>query len=329
MSEFLFGEDLHKAIKKIAAEPGAKCAVAFWGKGCETLVAPDAQVICNLKMGGTNPYALENLATNQIRQCDTLHAKVYIGKGSAIITSANASANGLGFEAGEQSFWKEAGVRITDIAAVQTWFDNLWKTESAEIKPRDWDDAKKIWANRQRVKPSLPSFSAFDIYQPRIPFVVGSPNVDHAPVESSITEHNLPLNDVTKRRIDNGPEIEHVDDLEAMKDRWFLYWDRRLDGMPRKNGGLSWARIGNFVLPNGFIWADDPQPKDVLLEVEDIPPEPFDVSEPRFVSAFKKVITLPQFVAFRNEPPDAPWYAENEGKLRSLWAALKEQYLKE
>jgi len=37
-----------------------------------------SKVIANLRMGGTNPYALRKVRA-EIRQNDRLHAKVYIG----------------------------------------------------------------------------------------------------------------------------------------------------------------------------------------------------------------------------------------------------------
>lgn len=42
-------------------------------------------------------------------QADDLHAKVYLSSNGVVVGSANASANGVGLEAGEQASWIEAG----------------------------------------------------------------------------------------------------------------------------------------------------------------------------------------------------------------------------
>lgn len=82
--------------------------MAFWGKGAESLIfprPPHLQIVCNLKSGATNPKVIESIPRAFVRQHDALHAKVYIGDDTAIICSANASANGLGFEGREQDLW--------------------------------------------------------------------------------------------------------------------------------------------------------------------------------------------------------------------------------
>lgn len=114
--EFLTGDKLRKAIEKLAKGKKLRLAVAFWGTGSENLLGDalggDIRIICNLKSGGTNPYVLENFPRDKVKQHDHLHAKVYIGEDKVVVTSANASANGLGLEGSEQNFWEEAGVLV-------------------------------------------------------------------------------------------------------------------------------------------------------------------------------------------------------------------------
>lgn len=154
MNEFLTGSDLSKAIKEVLDCEVVRCAVAFWGKGAEGLFGPavrNAKIICNLSMGGTNPAQIDLLMKGrrfEIKQCDNLHAKVYIGE-KVVITSANASVNGLGVEGTEAGTWIEAGVSLSEIGILVPWFDALWD-RCREITPDDIKSAKDIWDRRRR-----------------------------------------------------------------------------------------------------------------------------------------------------------------------------------
>lgn len=127
MDQFLDHEALRIAIPKLLSEVNVRCAVAFWGRGAEDNITPDARVICNLKSGGTNPFVLKALIKTgvTIRQCNRLHAQVYIGNDYAIVASANASANGMGLEGTEQTSWIEAGVRLDNVSPISHWFEEL------------------------------------------------------------------------------------------------------------------------------------------------------------------------------------------------------------
>src|SRR4051812_40767983 len=97
----LAGAALSDRIHQIMKEKVVDCAVAFWGAGAELkwgkLQKRKIRIICNLSMGGSNPSVIEKMMElYSVRQHDRLHAKVYIGKNEAVITSANASTNGLG-----------------------------------------------------------------------------------------------------------------------------------------------------------------------------------------------------------------------------------------
>ena len=104
--KFLFDAELRAAVQNLQRKRQWYCAVAFWGRGAEELTRgighDNVKIICNLKSGGTNPYVIEVLQHQNVRQNDLLHAKVYLGDNAAIVCSANASANGLGFEGREQ-----------------------------------------------------------------------------------------------------------------------------------------------------------------------------------------------------------------------------------
>lgn len=136
-------------------------AVAFWGDGAEQIFqnAPADQqrrLLCNFSMGGTNPFVVERLLTIpniNMRQLDDLHAKVVVGARSAIVGSANISANGLGVGGAETAGWSEAGSfleSVEDVEEVQTWFEEHWAA-SREISKADLEIAKLRWnANATR-----------------------------------------------------------------------------------------------------------------------------------------------------------------------------------
>jgi len=132
MAKFVTGRDLTAAIHRVLASKKVRCAVAFWGAGAENsfgLGVESARILCNLRAGGTNPAPLKTLLGRTgftIRQCDRLHAKVYIGDDTAIVASANCSTNGMGIEGDPAHGWIEGGVVLDQIDDVVNWFDELW-----------------------------------------------------------------------------------------------------------------------------------------------------------------------------------------------------------
>jgi hypothetical protein len=157
--KFLDGTAATAEIKKhVGDSKKARMAVAFWGKGA----AKDfgllekreaATVICNLKMGGTNPKEIRALLDGgvHVSQCDTLHGKVYLfDKPLVIVGSSNASANGLSLQGTELSGWHEANL-VSDnpdvYADASDWFDKL---PAKKIEEEDLVAAKDAWSRKRR-----------------------------------------------------------------------------------------------------------------------------------------------------------------------------------
>ncbi len=120
--EILHGKDLADAIFSLFAKPGRlRCAVAFWGPSLAKLAFDrKAEVVLDISMGGTSRNALKAFglrkkklpnAKSRVTVLDKLHAKIFIGEQLAIIGSANASRNALGFD-GRVPALLEAGVVI-------------------------------------------------------------------------------------------------------------------------------------------------------------------------------------------------------------------------
>jgi hypothetical protein len=156
---FIESTDYLKSVEQLLKDDNdIICAVAFWGRGAEKLFSASAttgrkiKVICNLQSGATNPDVITELRKYaEIRQHNSLHAKVISGKSKAIVGSANFSGNGLNFEEEEVAGWEEAGIVTTDpdeISKIQTWFKALW--ESSEIVTNEnIEDARRFWEKRR------------------------------------------------------------------------------------------------------------------------------------------------------------------------------------
>ncbi|QQD55329.1 phospholipase D family protein [Pseudomonas fluorescens BBc6R8] len=166
---FIGPEQYPKALRAmVAQEASLDVAVAFWGDGADATIHPDGgkplRVICNLRSGGTNPAVIKLLVDRakamahvQIRQSDRLHAKLVVGPTSAIIGSANVSANGLGFEGVEVAHWLEAAIQTVErdeVESAQEWFNRLWlSTDSRPITYQDLADATETYEKNRDGRP--------------------------------------------------------------------------------------------------------------------------------------------------------------------------------
>lgn len=136
MIRFLAGTDLSEAIKNVCAGQDVRCAVAFWGNGSEALFNvknSHPRIICDITLGGTSPQALRALgAPDNENLCHVrgLHAKVYISDQGAVIGSANASQNGVGFN--KMAALTEGGVFISTDSdgykEAESWLEGLLAT---------------------------------------------------------------------------------------------------------------------------------------------------------------------------------------------------------
>jgi PLD-like domain len=152
---FLDGAEARRKIAELTAKSrNVRIAVAFWGEGAAEGLAllskPSATtIICNLRMGGTNPDEIRLLrdAGVKVYQSDTLHAKVYLFDNHVIV----GSSNGLSFQESEGLGWIEANV-LSDQPAFQEkasqWFDNLPRQK---IEEEDLKAAAEIWSRRRSI----------------------------------------------------------------------------------------------------------------------------------------------------------------------------------
>lgn len=328
--EFLSGQTLDGAIRRIAASPGACCAVAFWGRGASGLFSKgqSARIICNLVAGGTNPYEIEVLMEDghKVRQHDRLHAKVYIGGGEAVIASANLSANGLGLEADEIGHWIEAGVRTANTDTTSSWFEELWqKPETRCISKDDISRAKVLWKRRRDNRPSLPSFEAFDAKDKNLPLVLWWSSGNFEINKKSVQTQTRFVGEDAQDAIENSVEVEHPEDEQwLVRDTPILWWRRNANGLPSKTAGLHWSRCGKLVR-EAFRYEGEKIWRDVVLLEQEVKPVPF-VSDRRFTDVFHQVMARPQFEALRQDD-NGSGIASKIALTRQFWLEMKIVYL--
>lgn len=157
--KFLGSTELGAAISHVMAGRDIRCAVAFWGTGASAHLFPsgglrDAKIICDLALGGTNPGELHIMgapSNKTLRHIERFHAKVYISDRGAVVGSANASDNGIGF--GGTAALVEAGVLVEaaspSFAAVEDWFGRLWE-RSRMVGQAELAAAEATWNARPR-----------------------------------------------------------------------------------------------------------------------------------------------------------------------------------
>lgn len=163
--KFLNTQQTLQEVKRLMSKSSkAELAIAFWGNGAlEELNLSEnnvpTKIICNLALGGTNPAVIQELSNMgpsvSIQQSDRLHAKVYLFDDAAIIGSSNASANGLGFEGAETTYWHEANILVDDpniLADIRKWMAAL---QVRQITSSDLSHAQKVWNDRRRITPVI------------------------------------------------------------------------------------------------------------------------------------------------------------------------------
>jgi CheY-like chemotaxis protein len=134
----LTGKDYLAAIRcEIAKSGKIKAAVAFWATDSELLFKgrkkEDVQILCDLSMGGSREPTIRRLCNDfEVKQVDSLHAKVMIFEKALIVGSANASISALGNFAGDpvkEGKHVEYGFLIEnadEIERATKWFDSFF-----------------------------------------------------------------------------------------------------------------------------------------------------------------------------------------------------------
>ena len=159
MTEFLVDEALTSKIREIVAGESVRCAVAYWGNH-NFGDTKSWKIVCDIVGGATSPSALKRLGApnnRHLKHVINLHAKVYMSDRGIVVASANASANGLGYdgkppcllEAG--TFW-EANSKAWKQA--EKWFSSLF-TDAHPIGKDELEWAALVYRPRVSHAPLL------------------------------------------------------------------------------------------------------------------------------------------------------------------------------
>ena len=167
---FLTGGNILKQIQELVRQNGdISVAVAYWGDGAveQTGIAhrekDRTRILCDLLSGACNPDEIAALlelgATVRTRR--GMHAKVWANGDHVIVGSANASMNGLGFEADSSSVPNvEAAVQLHDhtiAGEIRDWFDRNWGL-ATPVNDEMLAHSRDLWRRRQtapRLSPAI------------------------------------------------------------------------------------------------------------------------------------------------------------------------------
>jgi hypothetical protein len=326
MTGILIGDELKVAIEKILAEDNGSYAVAFWGAGAAKKLPQNGKgefrAICNLTSGGTNPSEIKKLKRQNIRQCDTLHAKVYIGSERAVIASANISANGLGFEGVEQARWIEAGTSIQDTSACLEWFETQWKN-AREISDADIKKAEMVWGRRRRSRPTVLSIDDFNPLSEQLPLLYWFGNTEYKVDKEAAKQHNVAVNDIEGSLVCEGDGIEDGSALQPGS--WVVVWNASEVGVPKKNANPYWFYTGRMI-PKAIKYKGWRQKQDVVIESDNSPSEPFMFNK-NLAKIFYDVLGNQKFDELRSTTYENGWFTTDRMFLmRDFWVEFKQEY---
>lgn len=156
---------IQSLIDAEVTEP-VRLAVAFWGAGADYRLRGPCRIVCDLDSGACNPAIIRTLRMRDncvVLKLSDFHAKVVIGSGGAVVSSANMSTNGLGAEGADVSGTIEAGyfveAKLPDYKKIVGWFEDIWQQASV-ITELELAIAQERWNSRPRGLLDAPSADA-------------------------------------------------------------------------------------------------------------------------------------------------------------------------
>lgn len=337
--KFLSHTQIDRALNRLIKGRRLYCAVAFWGDGAAARLripqdAQDVQIVCNLKMGGTNPREIRVMqdAGVVVRQCDQLHAKVYIGDDEMIVTSANASSNGLAFGDALNGAWIEAGAVGEVQPKALSWFKALWKS-ARPVEPADLEAAQLVWDARRRAFAGLasepPDFWAVDLASQSLPLLDFYGDEDWDANENSIADQvGAEFTTELHALIEAAVDVRRPEERDFLKrGTWVLKWNRTKAGQVGATE-FEWVRLNTFI-KDGYRRKNKPdQPVDVMLPMEYQTPSvpvPFDAASKKFHKAFARTMMKRHFAPLRKDDEEGAWFTLDRMNLFfQFWQELKD-----
>jgi hypothetical protein len=337
MCKFLAGNDLSQMIRKVVSGKDARCAVAFWGQGAvrelfgtDVLERNDVHVVCDLSMGGSNPATLRALgAPNnpKIKYLDGLHAKVFLSEHGAVVGSANASNNGIGF-LGEDAQLLEGGSFFTKESnawqSITAWLDGILKNGSKQVDNKALNTAQCIWNSRNRSRHTFTKKTSTKSKK----FLEYNPDTDGLVVVLwrnwlGTTPTGCDINSLANEAAWHNLAKEDID----LQDHWIA--DFPIDEITAKK--VEVANRLNFFYANDYMICNSFEPDYPVVFFENshkhTPPPPFDFTEKNFQISFWKVIKQKQYINLRDAPAHGNWLAQDHVDLmHRFWQDVKIEY---
>ncbi len=287
----LVENDIRKAVSD--CKP-SKIAVAYIGADWKMFI-PDPGRLESIIVSptiGSNPWAIADLVKQigweKVAFLEELHAKMYIGKSSAVIGSANLTRNGLGAEG-----LIELCVEINateSLKKIYKAFEDLTKraqdqypttvSKKSRLKELElnWGAAiaNRIFRNNKNT--NIPAFADFE-----------SLGKDHFYVlwyQPAICEYSDDVKAIESFMVDSI-HFSNADKVE--RNKWVLTWRITDSNKPHKSAKLHWLYIHeifeNGVIDDGYEYRKCAiQRKDL-----DVPSPPFEITD-EVVVAFKNAV---------------------------------------
>ena len=305
MKILLNSDEIREAIRDIQPQ---KIAVAYIGIDFEDFI--DTSVLQSIIISptlGSNPEAIGNIASQinweNVSFLDNLHSKIYIGENSAVITSANLSANALSnkrlFESGVLISDKES-VEIIKKQFISYWNESKKKYPSLKAKKKklqklhnDFKRFKKYFSKKMLDKRSTVGFDKYSIDK-HGDFLIVWWYPDDTPLIENEIRKNIYLS-----------EDQNINELicylfspkdNIKENNWILTWKITANDKVSKSANLQWIYIDKIV-PNGAnheIFSTAAFQLNYDLEE----PPPFRIDK-KFKEAFSKVIENKKYENFR------------------------------
>lgn len=239
-----------------------KVAVAYVGTGWRKYIsATHLQEIVLSPTLGSNPKAIEELieeiGLDRVHFLDELHSKIYLAEKAALLGSCNLSDNGIS-DAG----LLEAAVHLHEPAALlqlETTFNDYKslalrryptqaaKKEKLQVLAKQWNTA--IWHGLVTAETTGPFLKDYKSDLDRIHVVWhshGELEYDNAAIGAVIPDAEVSPDDYF------STVLQFLEDDHVEPGDWILSWHSRNDGLPRKNGTISWLHV-HHVVPHGIV----------------------------------------------------------------------------
>jgi len=314
-----------EAIRKMSP---TKIAVAYLGWGwTKYLIEPKKieYIVVSTDIG-TNPAAVATLVAEigwaKVFLLDHLHAKIYIGSGTAIIGSANLSDNalsGVGLEEIAVNIADDDTVHELGVIADEIRDKANKKYPSAEKKDNELREMERRWNRSMSVKRHrLPPMDAPDIR--RYPF-------KHGPlfwVIWYVNDGDIQFNDqlvnekaggALEQIIQKETYINALSNDKVREGDWLLLWMTGNDGLPDGQGGFGW-RYAHRVVNNAVINCGNYTTGIFELPGVKKPPVPFRIT----AKVRKAIIAVLKEDRFKNLRPDGNmgWHAWRAAATKEL-----------